>query len=86
MFLIGWKVIEFAIFTWMSDMNIGLSRASAEMDDCFFCMGVEAEESDELDDGEEENSVEMESLEPLAAPLPEPPASSGPKQLNTTGR
>ena len=51
---------------------MGLSRANAEMDDCFFCMGVEADESDELDDGDDENSVEMES--------------SGPKQLNTTGR
>jgi hypothetical protein len=70
----------------MSEMNMGLSRANAEMDDCFFCMGVEADGSDELDDGDDENSVEMESLEPLAAPLPELLASSGPKQLNTTGR
>lgn len=70
----------------MSDMNMGFSRARAEMDDCFFWMGVEADESDELEDGDDENSVDIESLDPLAAPLPEPPDSSGPKQLNTTGR
>lgn len=62
-------------------MKIGLSSA-----ECFFCTGVEAEESDELDEGgdeAEENSVEMEWMleEPLA-----PPISAGPKQLNTTGK
>ena len=66
-------------------MNMGLSSAKAEID-CFFCMGVEAEEldeSDDVEDGDEENSVEMESLEPLAlAAL----VSSGPKQDKTTGR
>ena len=46
-------------------------------------MGVEADESDEVDDGDDENSVEMESLDPLA--LSEL-VSAGPKQLSTTGR
>lgn len=66
-------------------MNIGLSKARADID-CFFCIGVdvdESDESDEVDDGDEENSVEIESLDPLA--LPEL-VSAGPKQLNTTGK
>ena len=66
----------------MSEMNMGLSRAKDDMV-CFFCIGVEADESDEVDDGDEENSVEIESLEPLALPAL---GSSGPKQLNTTGK
>lgn len=63
-------------------MNMGFSRASDDMV-CFFWMGVEVDESDDVDDGDDENSVEIESLEPLA--LPEL-VSAGPKQLNTTGK
>lgn len=61
-------------------MKIGLSRAKADID-CFFWMGVEADESDEVDDGDDENSVEIESLDPLSELV-----SAGPKQLSTTGR
>lgn len=61
---------------------MGLSRASEDMV-CFFCMGVEVDESDDVDDGDDENSVEMESLEPLALPELD---SAGPKQLKTTGK
>lgn len=56
-------------------MKMGFSK------ECFFCTGVEADESDEVEDGEvDENSVEMESM------LEDPPISAGPKQLKTTGR
>lgn len=46
-------------------MKMGLSSAETAVTWCFFWTGVEADESDEVDDGDDENSVEIESLDPV---------------------
>lgn len=46
-----------------------------------FCTGLNAGDPDEVDEGDSENSVAIESIDPLVFVI-----SAGPKQLSTTGR